>query len=139
MFHINALRRAGKSKLRTHDKVVCLGQHFFFLRTFHFTSSVCLCVRYKMKPCTQISDSGFRGKINVVSSGESAKRGSPGRRAWFSPCKREVKSSPLTRASPTQRVGPPPCMETPNRKLCTNSQEVSVLEKCPSRESSLYD
>ena len=32
----------------------------------HFTSSVCLCVGYKMKTCTQISDSGFRRKINVV-------------------------------------------------------------------------
>ena len=34
--------------------------------TFNFTSSVCLCVGYKMKTCTQISDSGFRVKINVV-------------------------------------------------------------------------
>ena len=55
----------------THDKV-------------HFTSSVCSCVGYKMKTCTQISDSGFRGKINVVSPGDSAKRASPGRRAGFS-------------------------------------------------------
>ena len=37
-----------------------------------------------MKTCTQISDSGFRGKINVVSPGDSAKRASPGRRAGFS-------------------------------------------------------
>ena len=66
-----------------------------FLITFHFTSSVCLCVGYKMKTCTQISDSGFRGKINVVNSG---------RRAGFS----QVKSSPLTRPSPTKRAGPPP-------------------------------
>ena len=77
IFHINVLKRAGpprrasKSKLRTHDKV-CLGQHFWI--TFHFTSSVCLCVGYKMKTCTQISDSGFRGKINVVNPGDSAKR-----------------------------------------------------------------
>ena len=48
-----------------------------------------------MKTCTQISDSGFRGKINVVNSG---------RRAGFS----QVKSSPLTRPSPTKRAGPPP-------------------------------
>ena len=32
----------------------------------------------------QISDSRFRGEINVVSSGNSAKRASPGRRAGFS-------------------------------------------------------
>ena len=78
IFHINALKRAGlpsprrasKSKLRTHDKV-CLGQHFFWI-TFHFTSFVCLCVGYKMKTCTQISNSGFRGKINVVNPGDSA-------------------------------------------------------------------
>ena len=76
IFRINALKRAGrprrasKSKLRTHDKV-CLGQHFFWI-TFHFTSFVCLCVGYKMKTCTQISNSGFRGKINVVNPGDSA-------------------------------------------------------------------
>ena len=38
-----------------------------------------------MKTCTQISDSGFRGKINVVSPGDSAQ-------ATLFPCKREVKS-----------------------------------------------
>ena len=37
-----------------------------------------------MKTCTQISDSGFRGKINVVSPGDSAKRTCPVRRAGFS-------------------------------------------------------
>ena len=47
-----------------------------------------------MKTCTQISDSGFRGKINVVSPGDSAKQASPGRRADFS----HVKSSPFGRA-----------------------------------------
>ena len=78
----NFPRRASKSKLPTHDKG-CLGQHFFWI-TFHFTSSVCLCVGYKMKTCTQISDYGFRGNINVVSPGDSAKRASPGRRACFS-------------------------------------------------------
>ena len=36
-----------------------------------------------MKTCTQISDSGFRGKI-IVNPGDSAKRASPGRRAGFS-------------------------------------------------------
>ena len=30
-----------------------------------------------MKTCTQISDSGFRGEINVASLGDSAKRASP--------------------------------------------------------------
>ena len=37
-----------------------------------------------MKTCAQISDSGFRGKINVVSPGDSAKRWRPDRRAGFS-------------------------------------------------------
>ena len=68
-FHINALKRAGPPRRAI---------------TFHFTSSVCLRVGYKMKTCTQISDSGFRWKINVVSPGDSAKRASPGRRACFS-------------------------------------------------------
>ena len=36
-----------------------------------------------MKTCTQILDSGFRGKINVVSPCDSAKLASPGRRAGF--------------------------------------------------------
>ena len=38
-----------------------------------------------MKTCTQISDSGFRGKINVVSPGDSAKRASPGIRGLAFP------------------------------------------------------
>ena len=37
-----------------------------------------------MKTCTQISDSGFREKINVVSPCDLAKQASPGRRAGFS-------------------------------------------------------
>ena len=37
-----------------------------------------------MKICTQISDSGIRGKINVVSPSDSAERASPDRRAGFS-------------------------------------------------------
>ena len=53
-----------------------------------------------MKTCPQISDSGFRGKINVVSPGDSAKRASQGRRAGFShvnarcppPCKHHLRS-----------------------------------------------
>ena len=43
----------------------------------------------------QISDSGFRGKINVVSLGDSAKRASPGGRAGFSHV--------------NARADPPPC------------------------------
>ena len=35
-------------------------------------------VGYKMKTYTQISDSGFRGKLSVVRPGDSAKRASPG-------------------------------------------------------------
>ena len=80
IFHINALERASKSKLRTHDKS-CLDQHFLDNFSFH---KLCLCVGYKMKTCTQISDSGFRGKINVVSLGDSAEKASPCRRADFS-------------------------------------------------------
>ena len=59
-----------------------------------------------MKTCTQISDTGFRGKINVVNPRDSAKRASRGRKIWLFPYKREVKSSRLTRASPT-KVGRP--------------------------------
>ena len=51
-----------------------------------------LCVGYKIKTCTQISDSGFRGEINVVSLSDSAKRASRVGGLAF-PCKREVKSS----------------------------------------------
>ena len=36
-----------------------------------------------MKTCTQITGSGLRGKINVVSLGDSAKRASPSRGAGF--------------------------------------------------------
>ena len=37
-----------------------------------------------MKTCAQTLDSEFRGKINVVNPGDSAKRASSGRRAGFS-------------------------------------------------------
>ena len=37
-----------------------------------------------MKTCTQISDSGFRGEMYVVSPGDSDKQASPGKRAGFS-------------------------------------------------------
>ena len=37
-----------------------------------------------MKTCTQISDSGFRGEINVINPVDSAKRASPGRRPGIS-------------------------------------------------------
>ena len=62
--------RVSKSKLRTHDKV-CLGHHFFGY-LFNLQVLFVLGVGYKMKTCTQISDSGFRGKINVVNLGDSA-------------------------------------------------------------------
>ena len=58
IFHIDASNRAGsrrrtsKSKLRTHDKV--LSWPVFFGITFHFTSSVCSGVGYKMTNCGQI-------------------------------------------------------------------------------------
>ena len=47
-------------------------------------SSGCLCVGVKMKNCTQLSDSGFRGKIHLVNPSDSAKRVSPGMRTGFS-------------------------------------------------------
>ena len=106
-FHINALKRAGpprrasKSKLRTHDKG-CLDQHF--LDNFHFTSSVCLCVGYKMKTCAQISDSEFRPKINVVNPGDSAKRASPGRRAGFSHVNARWNPALLVKFSPASSM-----------------------------------
>ena len=74
---------ASQSSLHTTKAVLTS----IFQITFHFTRSVCLCVGYKMKTCTQISDSGFRGKINVVSPGDSTKRASPGQEGQFSPCK----------------------------------------------------
>ena len=46
------------SQSSAHTIKFVLASMFFFWITFHFTSSVCLCVGYKMKPCTQISDSG---------------------------------------------------------------------------------
>ena len=86
----------------------------FFWITFHLTNSVCLCVGYKMKTCTQISDFGFRGKINVVNPGDSTKWSSQCRRAsWLFPCKHEVKSSPLTAAIPIKMAGLPPYKPPP--------------------------
>ena len=59
-----------------------------------------------MKTCTQISDSVFRGKINVVSP--VTRLSEPARVGGLAfPCKREVKSSPLGRA------GRPPCKPRP--------------------------
>ena len=72
-FHINA------SQSCVHTTKVVLTS--IFQITFHFTSSVCLCVGYKMNTFTPITDSGLRRKINVVSPGDSAKGASPGRRA----------------------------------------------------------
>ena len=85
-FHINALKRAGPPRRVASRSSVYTRQSlswpaFFFWTTFHFTSSVCLCVGYKMKTCTQISNSEFNRKINVVNLGDSAKRASPGWRA----------------------------------------------------------
>ena len=48
-----------------------------------------------MKTCTQISDFGYGGKINVVSPGNSAKRASPTKRAGPPPCKLPL-TPPLT-------------------------------------------
>ena len=84
-FHINALKMLAllgglSSQSSIHTTKVVLTSIFFF----HFTSSVCLFFGYKKKTCTQISDSGFLGKINVVNPGNSAKRASLGRRAGLS-------------------------------------------------------
>ena len=87
IFHIHTLkrtdppRRASKLEFRTHNQG-CHDLHF--VDNFSFHKSVCFCVGYKRKTCTQILDSGFRGKINVVSPCDSAKLASPGRRAAFS-------------------------------------------------------
>ena len=79
-------RRGGNFPYKRSFKAPCTRQMLswpaYFQITFHFTSSVCLCVGYKIKTSTQISDFGFRGKINVVV--DPAKRASPGRRASFS-------------------------------------------------------
>ena len=98
-------RRASKSKLRTHDKG-CLDQHFLDNFSFH---KLCLCVGYKMKTCTQISDSGFRRKINVVSQGDSAKRANPSRRAGFSHVNAGWNPALLVGLAIPKRAGPPPC------------------------------
>ena len=50
--------------------------------------------------CTQISDSGFRGKINVVSPRDSAKRANPGSRADFSQAYSRGEIPPSYWASP---------------------------------------
>ena len=76
-----------KSNLRTPDKV-CFDQHF--LENFYFTSSACLRVCSKMKTlgsqgftssaCLRVGykmkiwDSGFGGKLNVVSPCDAAKQ-----------------------------------------------------------------
>ena len=62
-------RRDSKSKLRTDDEV-CLCQHFF--GELFILQVLFVYVGYRMKTCTQISDSRFRGKINVVSLGNSS-------------------------------------------------------------------
>ena len=60
-----------------------------------------------MKTCTQISDSGFRGKINVVSLDDSTKRASPGRKAGFSHVNKRRNPAFLVGGSPAKRVPPP--------------------------------
>ena len=60
-----------------------------------------------MKTWTQTSNSGFRGKIDFVSAGVSAKRARLSRKGGFSHV-REVKSSLFTRPSPAKRAGLPP-------------------------------
>ena len=105
IFHINALKMAGTSRMASKSTSV---HTTFFWITFQLRNSDCLCVGYKMKICTQILDFGFRGKINVVTTGDSAKRSSECRMAsWLYPCKREVKCSPLARAIPIKRADLP--------------------------------
>ena len=66
-----------------------------------------------MKTCTQIS------KINVVSPGDSTKPmpARVGGLAFPIGQKHDVKSSPLGRASPTKRAGPPPYKHPPRNVL----------------------
>ena len=80
----------------------------FFRSSFHFTSSVCLCVGHKMKTCTQISDSGFRGKINVVNPGDSAKRASPPIQSGFSHVNARWNPALLLGLALPRGAGPPP-------------------------------
>ena len=48
IFHINALKRARNTKLRTHNKV-CLGQHFFGYRIYSFKRRPRLSTAYESK------------------------------------------------------------------------------------------
>ena len=66
IFHINALKRAGLPRKAKLVKAPYTRQSLSWPACLCLGSSVCLCAGYKMKTCTQISDSGFRGEINVV-------------------------------------------------------------------------
>ena len=68
------------------------------LNNFSFYKFCLFMCRLSNETCTQMSDSVFSGKINVVSLGDSAKRDSSGRRDGFS----------HVNASPTKMAGPPP-------------------------------
>ena len=73
---VSLWRRANARNVRLHYPY----WQYTDLFIFRFVSLLCLrsTLRlYKMKTCTQISDSGFREKINVVNPGDSAKRASP--------------------------------------------------------------
>ena len=64
---------------------------FFWIR---FTSSVSLCVGYKLKTCTQISDCEFsRRKINVVSTADSSKPARVGGLAFPMETRSEIQPS----------------------------------------------
>ena len=72
IFHINALKRASKSKLRTHDRV-CLDQHFLDNVSFH---KLCLFM-------CRIENANIAFRVswepnNTFNPGDSAKRVSPG-------------------------------------------------------------
>ena len=85
LFHINLLKRAGPTRQHLSWPV------FFWIR---FTSSVSLCVCYKLKTCTQISDCEFsRRKINVVSTGDSSKPARVGGLAFPMETRSEIQPS----------------------------------------------
>ena len=83
IFYINAPKRTGPprglaSQSSVHTTKFVLASIFSDNFSFY---KFCL---FMCRLCRQISDSGFRGKIDLVSPGDSAKRDSPGRRTAFS-------------------------------------------------------
>ena len=98
-FHINAL----KITVLTRQNVYWPASFWIH---FHFTSSVSLCVGYKMKTCAQILDSEFHSrKKDVVTLGRLTRVSGPaGQESWLFPWKHDMKSSTLTMASRAKKA-----------------------------------